>query len=256
MRLAAGLLAGTAALLPGAAEAGAWNQPKGQGQVIVKYEDVRADEGFDPGGAVLPLPAERLDRAARLFAEYGVTDRITIQLKTDWQEGSDAFVDYSGRGLLEIGVSWQAYRDDWTAVSLYAGYADAGEGRNAGYAAPGVGERDWEVRVSAGRSMKSDRRWAPRDSFVEVQAARRMRDGLPDEVRVDLTAGARYGDWLLLGQAFGGATDDDGARWVTVETSVVRDFGDWSVQAGWRDTAWGQETAIVRGPMVALWRRF
>lgn len=255
MRLAC-LLAGAAALAPGLAEAGAWNQPKGQGQVIIKYEDVRGDEGFDPDGVVLPLLGERLDRAARLFAEYGLTDTLTLQVKTDWQQGRDAFIDYEGRGLLEIGVSWQAWRDDWNAVSLYAGYADAGEGRNAGYAAPGVGERDWEVRVSAGRSIQSNRRWAPRDGFVEIQAARRIREGLPDEVRVDLTVGARHGDWLLLAQAFGGATDDDGARWLTVETSLVRDFGAWSLQAGWRDTVWGRETAIVRGPVVALWWKY
>ncbi|MBA3049587.1 MAG: hypothetical protein FP822_08495, partial [Brevundimonas sp.] len=74
-----------------------------------------------------------------MFLEYGLTDRLTVQFKGDWQSGEDAFVEYEGRGPLEIGVTWQAWRDDRTAVSLYAGYADGGEGRNAGYAAPGVG---------------------------------------------------------------------------------------------------------------------
>ena len=84
-----------------------------------------------------------------------------------------------------------------------------------------------------------------------------MRQGLPDEVRVDLTAGARVGeDWMVLAQAFGGQADEGGARWLSVETSVVRDFGDWSVQAGWRQTVAGRETPEASGPVIALWRRF
>ncbi|MFN7127553.1 MAG: hypothetical protein ACK4OJ_00690 [Brevundimonas sp.] len=218
---------------------------------------MRAEEGFDPAGERRPLEVDRTDRTAGLFAEYGLTDRLTLQLKADWQRGEDAFVDYEGRGPIEVGATWQVWRDDHNAVSLYGGYARAGQGRNAGYAAPGVGEHDWEARLSVGRSLGSvGGRWGMDRSFVEVQAARRLRDGLPDETRVDATIGGRIGqDWLVMGQAFGGAADG-GARWLSVETSVTRDFGDWSVQAGWRQTVAGRETAIVQGPVVAIWRRF
>jgi hypothetical protein len=246
--------------------AGAWTQPKGKGQVIVKYEDMRADHGFDPDGDRVDLPQERRDMSAGVFAEYGLTDRLTLQFKGDWQDGEDAFYDYEGRGPLEIGVTWQAWRDDTTAVSLYGGYASAGDGRNAGYAAPGVGDSDWEGRVSVGRSFggtlgAKSSRWGPDRSFIEIQAARRMRDGLPDESRLDLTVGGHFGErWMVLAQAYGGAADDvgglDGARWLSVETSVVRRFGDWSLQAGWRQTAAGRETPVARGPVLALWRRF
>jgi hypothetical protein len=245
------------------ARAGAWTQPKGKGQVIVKYEDMRADEAFDPGGDRVDLLRERRDSSAGVFAEYGVTDRLTVQFKGDWQDGADQFVDYEGRGPLEIGLTWQVWRDERTAVSLYGGYASAGEGRNAGYAAPGVGDHDFEARVSVGRSFGGALvRWGPDRSFVELQAARRMRDGLPDETRVDFTVGGHFGeDWMVLAQAFGGAADDDGAggdgaRWLSVETSVVRRLGDWSLQAGWRQTAAGRETPISGGPVVAVWRRF
>ncbi|MBU4136350.1 MAG: hypothetical protein KJ690_08040, partial [Alphaproteobacteria bacterium] len=181
----------------------------------------------------------------------------TVQFKGDWQSGEDAFVEYEGRGPLEIGVTWQAWRDDRTAVSLYAGYADGGEGRNAGYAAPGVGDSDWEVRTSVGRSFGGAGRWGPSGSFVDIQAARRMREGLPDETRIDATAGAHLGDdWMVLAQAFGGQTDDGGPRWLSVETSIVRDMGDWSLQAGWRHTVAGRETPEGGGPVIALWRRF
>lgn len=214
-----------------------------------------ADQGFDPSGDLRPLPEDRRDTAASALVEYGLTDRLTLKLKGEWQSGEDAFVDYDGRGPIEVGAVWQAWRDDWSAVSLSAAYADGGEGRNAGYAAPGQGDSDWEIRASAGRSFEAQT-WMPR-SFVEIQAARRWRSGLPDEVRIDATTGLHLGeDWMVLGQAYGGLTDGDGARWLSVETSVVRDFGDWSVQAGWRQAVAGRETPESGGPVIALWRRF
>ena len=255
----AGLLAAIALLACAEpAVAGPWTQAKGHGQFIVKYEDMRADRGFDPDGDIANLPAERRDTALGVFAEYGVSDRLTLQFKGDWQSGEDAFVDYEGRGPVEIGLTWQVWRDDRTAVSLYGGYSVGGEGRNAGYAAPGEGEQDWELRAAVGRSFGGlEARWAPSGTFIDLQLARRMRQGLPDETRFDATAGARFGsDWMLLGQAFGGQADEGGPRWLSVEASVVRDFGDWSVQAGWRQAVAGRETPESGGPIVALWRRF
>lgn len=260
MRRAASIaLAAVALTSASAADAGAWTLPRDKGQVIVKYEDMRSDRGFNPNGDRVDLPAERRDRSVGVFAEYGLTDRLTLQFKGDWQDGEDAFVDYDGRGPVEIGVTWQAWRDDRSAISLYGGYASAGDGRNAGYAAPGVGEGDWEVRASAGRSFGESRigRWGPDRSFVEVQVARRLRDGLPDEIRTDVTLGGHFGDdWMVLSQAFGGVADGDDARWLSVETSVVRRIGGWSLQAGWRQTVAGREIPLARGAVIAVWRRF
>ena len=259
MRSAAGLLVGLAALATaGASHAGPWAQPQGRGQVILKYEDMQADRGFDMDGSLADLPAARRDTALGLFAEYGLTDRLTLQFKGDWQSGEDAFVDYEGRGPVEIGATWQVWRNDDTAISLYGGYAAGGEGRNAGYAAPGQGDSDWEARASIGRSFGGwSGVWAPDGGFVELQAARRMRDGLPDETRIDATIGAHFGaDWMVLGQAYGGQADDGGPRWLSVEASLVRDLGDWSLQAGWRQAVAGRETPESGGPVIALWRRF
>ena len=258
MTRAGGLLTGLViAALATPALASAWNQPKGRGQVIFKLEDMTAARGFDPDGVLADLPGDRRDTALGAFVEYGLTDRLTVRFKGDWQSGEDAFVDFEGRGPLELGVSWQAWRNESAAFSLYAGYATAGEGRNAGYAAPGEGDQDWEVRASLGKSF--ERGWGPIPprTFVEIQGARRMRQGLPDEARVDVTYGAHLGDdWMILAQAFGGQTDGGAAQWLSVEASVVREFGDWSLQAGWRQTVTGRETPEAGGPVVALWRRF
>lgn len=263
MRPAGGLIVGLgaligAAMMAGGCEAGAWPQKKGEGQAIFKYEAMTARRGFDPSGVLVDLPAEQTDLSLGVFAEYGLTDRLTLQFKGDWQSGEDAYFDYEGRGPLEVGLTWAAWRDDRTSVSLYAGYADSGEGRNAAYAPPGVGGGDWEVRASVGRSFGPGKgRWAPSGTFVELQTARRFRTGLADEVRIDATLGAHYGeDWMVLSQVFAGQTDKGGARWASLETSVVRRFGDWRVQAGWRQAVAGREVPESGGPVVALWRRF
>lgn len=55
MKPAGGLvLALLAAAAATAAEAGAWPQPKGKGQVILKFEDMGADDGFGPSGELAP----------------------------------------------------------------------------------------------------------------------------------------------------------------------------------------------------------
>ena len=255
MRAVGGLLIIAGLASASSAVAGAWSLPKGQGQAILKYEDMRADQAFGPVGGRFDLPVERRDRSASLLVEYGLTERLTLQMKGEWQQGRDAYVDFDGRGPLEIGARWQAYRDDDNVVAVYAGYAQGGAGRNAGYAAPGAGDSDWEVRLLGGRS------WVQPRTFVEAQLARRWRQGLPDEVRIDLTAGAHLGEnWMLMGQAFGGVTDKtpDGASagWLSFEGSAVRHFGDWSVQAGWRHAVAGHETVVSCGPIIGLWRRF
>ena len=59
-----------------------------------------------------------------------------------------------------------------------------------------------------------------------------------------------------MAQGFGGATDGEGARWLSVEVSAVRHFGAWSIQGGWRQAVAGRETPVARGPIISVWRRF
>ena len=107
----AGIVSGLViAGLAGPATAGAWVQPKGEGQIIAKIERMRADEAFGPDGQVAAMDGPREDRVAGVFAEYGLTDRLTVQFKGDWQSGRDPYVDYKGRGPVEIGLTWQALR--------------------------------------------------------------------------------------------------------------------------------------------------
>jgi hypothetical protein len=242
------------ALSPRSAWAGAWPMKDGEGLVILKYEDQKADQGFDPDGVQVAIDPRR-DESLSLYGEYGLTGRLTLQAKAGVTRGHDRFVAYDGRGPLELGLRYAVLRTERSVVSLYLGAGQAGVGRNAGYAAPGAGDADLEARLLAG----SSRAWRGRPLFGEIQVARLRRSGLADETRLDATIGLRPAKpWLLLAQAYAGQADSRPvrSRWLKTEVSVVRDLGPWSLQAGWRQAVAGRETPADRGAVLAAWRRF
>lgn len=238
---------------PVVALAGAWPVEKGRTLAIGKYERSTADQGFDPDGVLVDI-GHRRDETLSMFVEHGVTPRLTLQAKAGVTRGHDQWVKYSGRGPIEAGLRWTVRQDDRSALAVYIGAGEAGAGRNAGYASPGQGSLDLEARVLYGRSGV----WKGREVYVDLQAARLKRQGLADETRIDTALGLRPArNWLLLAQTYGGQADRNTlkARWLKGEISVVRSLGSWSIQAGWRDTLSGRETARDRGVVLALWRR-
>ena len=240
-------------LAAGAARAGAWPTEPGRTQAILKYERTTADQGYDPDANRVAIDPRR-DETLSVFVERGLTDRLTLQAKAGVTRGHDRWVSYSGRGPLEAGIRWTVRRDPRSSLAVYLGAGEAGVGRNAGYAAPGRGSLDLEARVLYGRSAF----WRGREVFVDLQAARLKRQGLADETRIDATLGFRPSKaWLLLAQTYAGQADraDIDARWIKSEVSVVRAFGVWSVQGGWRDTVSGREIARDQGVVLAVWRR-
>lgn len=237
----------------GAARAGAWPTDKGRTQVIAKYERSTANKGYGLDAQQVSIP-DRRDESLSVFVEHGLTSRLTLQAKAGVTRGKDPWVDYSGRGPVEVGLRWTARRTDRSVLGIYLGAGEAGSGRNAGYAAPGEGSLDLEARVLYGRSGV----WRGRKVYVDLQAARLKRRGLADETRFDATLGIKPTDrWEVLAQTYSGRADrgPTNARWLKTELSVVRAFGDWSAQVGWRDTISGRETARDRGVVLAVWRR-
>ncbi|MFZ5670589.1 MAG: hypothetical protein ACOY4K_13950 [Pseudomonadota bacterium] len=235
------------------ARAGAWPLEPGETLAIVKYERSTADQAFDADGLLAPMPA-REDEQVSLYVERGLTGRLTLQARAGWTQGADPFVAYEGRGPVELGLRYAVWEGERSVASLYLGGALAGEGRNAGYAAPGAGEGDLEARLLLGRSFD----WRGRPAFAEAQLARLERSGLPDETRLDLALGSEPGvDWLLLTQVFAGRAETaSGPRWVKLEVSAVRRLGAWRLQAGWRAPLAGRSSPAESGPVVGLWRRF
>jgi hypothetical protein len=253
LRLRLGLLL---AFAPALAHAGAWPMPKGEGQVITRYERQTADEAFDAEGQLVLIPA-RYDEAATAFVEYGLTNRLTLQGKLGFARGEDAFGGYEGASPAELGVRWTVLRDQRTALSVYAGVIAPGEGENAVYVSRVRSDGEVEARVLFGRSG----RWRGRPVFADVQAARLWRVSAPDETRLDATIGVDVTrDWLVLVQGYGGVVDGAEAElrpgWLNAEVSLVRRFGSVRVQAGWREAVLGRESTRGSGPVVGLWKRF
>lgn len=177
---------------------------------------------------------------------------MTLQGKLAWSRGEEAGVGYEGRGPAELGLRIAVIDTGRTVVSVYGGAVIAGDGRNVGYAPPGEGGVDYELRLLAGRSFTV----RGRQAFAEAQVARLQRADLFDETRLDLTVGyAPSPRWLLLAQTYGGVTDAEPA-WLKLEASAVGRYGDWSLQAGWRASVAGRAGPVEDGPVIALWRRF
>jgi hypothetical protein len=231
--------------------------PKGEGQVITRYERQTAEESFDAQGRSTPIPP-RWDESAIAFMEYGLTPKLTLQAKAGYVRGADAFTGYEGATPAELGLRWAALKRGRMVVSVYGGAISPGEGENAVYVSRKRSDGELEARVLAGWSG----RWRGRNVFIDAQAARMWRFGADDEIRFDTTAGVEITrDWLFLTQSYAGETDgaDDGLRpgWVNGETSVVRRFtGGWRGQLGYRWAASGRETTIGSGPVLAVWRSF
>ena len=227
----------------------------GKTQAIFKYESETADEAFDLNGIVVPI-APQDEESLSLFVEHGLTSRVTLQGKLGWTRGSGPFNEFDGRGPIDLGGRYAQLKGRRTVVSLYAGVTFPGEGRNAAYYSdPGAGEMDVELRLLAGRSGTFWRRHL----FGEVQLARIAREGLPDETRVESTIGWHpMKNWLLMSQTYAGRAEALPTQplWLKSEVSVVRDIGDWRLQAGWRSSSLGVESPVSHGPVLAVWKTF
>jgi hypothetical protein len=234
--------------------AGAWPVARGQTQMIAKYEQQSADQGFDADGRIVDLDHRR-DQSVSIFVERGLTDRLTVQAKAGLTRGHDRFIRYDGRGPVELGLRYAVVKAPRTVAAIYLGAAEAGAGRNAGYAAPGQGKVDLEARVLLGRSAMTRHG----EIFADLQLARLHRSGLAEETRLDATLGLRPTRTLLLmAQTYAGQADSRPlkARWAKAELSVVRRFADWSVQAGWRQTMAGRGVPRDSGLVIGVWRNF
>lgn len=252
-----GLAVGAALALAGSpAWAGAWPMAPGVTQAILKYEDGRASDGFDADGSRVAIP-HVADDDLSVFVERGLTSRLTLQGQVGATRGDDGYVENEGRGPISLCLRYTflVQAQGRQVFSLYVGGTAPGVGRNADYAHPDQGRADGEVRLLYGRSALV----FGREGYVDVEAARLFRSDLADETHVDLTVGyeARR-NWLVLLQSYAGEADTRpvSARWLKLEAGVVRRFGSWRVQGGWRSTAFGRDVPVEGGPVVALWKTF
>ncbi|OYW78389.1 MAG: hypothetical protein B7Z26_09875, partial [Asticcacaulis sp. 32-58-5] len=216
--------------------AGAWPQESGKGQVIIKLEPASADKGYDSNGNKASL-GKWGTRNISVYSDYGLTDRITVYAKADYQDFKTDSTSYSGLGSVEVGGRVTLAKTDTAIIAVGAGVEGLGKGRRSDFDQATSKGTDTELRAYGGKSFKL----AGKDAFVDVQMAKRWREKEADQVRVDATIGIKPDPkWMVMTQIYAGQTDKEAwgrAKWTNAEVSVVRHLGakqDISVQLGAR----------------------
>ncbi len=246
-------------VFPAAAEASAWPQATGDTQIIISYEPGNADKGFDANGdKSLSLDKWKTNEAS-LYVDHGVSERLTLTAKVNYRDYTTDSGRFSGLSSIEAGGRWTVKRTDDFVFALGASAEGLGKGRRTDFDLSTKGGTDYDLRAYAGKSF----RFMGKPAFIDLQAARHLRQYEASQWRVDATLGLKPSPkWMVMAQVFAGRTDKESwghAAWTNTELSVVRRFGPQqktSVQLGLRQTTAGRNVPAVKAVVVSLWKTF
>lgn len=202
MRLGTLSLTLSMAALAGTAQASAWPQPEGGGQVIISGAYNRLNvQGFDNLGR--PSGTGTLQQfALQPYWEHGLTQRWTLgfspRLQAAWMD--QGAIRGSGYGLTEAAffARYALWRGEGQAFSIQGGVFTPGFSSSA---MPRVGERFASTEIRAAYGI--GREIGGLNVFASLQAAYRLRFGSnADEIRLDATVGARpFENWMVFVQS-------------------------------------------------------
>jgi hypothetical protein len=247
-------------LLPSWACAAAWPQAPGQTQWIVSYEPSSADRQFDGHGKADIALGTWNQTNLSLYADHGVNAHFDITAKINFQDYRTVSTRFSGLGSIEVGGRWTVHKGDDFVFALGASVDGLGKGRRSDFDLPVTKSgTDYDFRAYFGKSFKL----GGGDAFVNIEAARHLRQYDADQWRIDSTLGLKPSPhWMFLAQSFAGQTDKlagSQARWNNVELSVVRSFGphqETSLQLGVRQTVSGRNVPKANAVVLGLWKTF
>lgn len=234
--------------------------PKGEGLIISTAMYDRATSWFDDDSERLQGGDYRKIESA-VFAEYGLTERITLVGRIAWQDVTrvDSGIVDSARGLAssEAGLRYTAWRTDRAVVSVQGVVLLPGEAENIADLPLGDGGFGSELRFLGGIAARDD-------VFLDAQFAYRWRETPdPNEVRLDLTAGWRpRPELLLMAQSFSTWSTGDlapGRRDYAqhkLQLSAAWEFERGTLQAGLVVTPAGRNAIAEEAVMLSWWRRF
>lgn len=212
------------------ADAGAWTRTAGEGFTSQSVRYFRTDEGS--GDAP---PFEQL--GVSLYAEYGVTDWLTVGLDLDQtQRLDDAGMNAPGgriggfaRARLWIGEKGDVISAEFGASTPIAGIAIP--------AAPGGDDADeYRLRLQYGHGFQSEygNGWAE-----AAFSLAHLTGGRADEAKLDLTVGVRPNEnWITFGQLFV-------TRSLRNEAFAAPDFDITKVKFSAGRKIWGERTLII-----------
>ncbi|BDA82697.1 hypothetical protein Sa4125_02390 [Aureimonas sp. SA4125] len=250
-----------AAMLPAKAVAGAWTLPEGFGQVIVSGYWGEAMEAYGSDGEAEAIPLFQ-KAEINLYAEYGVTDRLTAILRSEaktYASEEAPSLDAARFGLTGGGARLLVWEGESVVLSAeIVGRVATPFDRRARAEERG-GEVD--LRLMAGQNFQIGS-WS---AYADIQGAYRIGiEGRADAFVMDLSLGVRpQPRLLLLAQSFNAlALSREGAPVAEptehkLQLSAVYDISPrLSLQAGGVATVAGRDALRETALLTAVWLRF
>lgn len=245
----------------GGAQAAAWTQQQGQGQLIADVYHTNSKQGFNAAGNTVPITGYKKTEV-NIYAEYGISDRFTSFFQTGLQSVDVKGVDSSdGLGYSEMGGRYKLFGPEGGAVSVQGSVRVPGRKGVKGPAQVGNSDTQFDLRAMWGQSFKL----AGRDGFFNIEGGYRLRNGAPpNETHIDLTLGYRpVPKLLVLAQSFTTASDGAGTgvftkyHYTNLKLGAAVDVtDDWTLQAAWVGTVDGKNALRERGFNLGAWRKF
>ena len=248
------------------AYAGAWNPPKGDGQIILTSLWSGGKSNFDAKGNQQPI-TDFSKTESRLFLEHGLADRWALTGNAAFQtlsyNGPQNQFTFNDFDQTELGLRYQIARREGFAVSAQLSYIlDGGPADNI---LDIGGDRDLaELRGLWGQSFETERYG---DVFFDAQIAARLETGgRYHSTHGDLTVGWKPHDkWLIMLQSYNAFIEPESALGFTVEAkqrlklnpSVTYQYSKrQSVQLGYITTWHGRGIVKEEGLSLGFWWRY
>jgi hypothetical protein len=241
------------------AQAGAWTEPAGHAQFILGTTYSNAGTSYDSAGAA-KLPASFQKSWSSIWAEYGVTNNLTLILSPEyaWARTRDAAgFESRARDFAYGGGLRYRLLSKFGTLSLQATVKSAGA-FDMSVAVGGKSGQQAELRLLYGTNFKIGRF----TGFADFEAGERWVAGArPNETPIDITVGlhlTRRG--MVMFQSFNVIAGGDARfpysyyRSHKLELSWVSELGHGiSVQSGVYFSPAGQNALDEKGAQLSLW---
>lgn len=246
---------------PRAAQAGAWTLPAGQTQIITSVTASNANATYDNSGTAVPSAFQKL--LGEVYAEHGVTDRITLILAPEFALAK--VLSPTGKlerasGFAIKGGARYRITNSFGVLSVEASYKNAGA-FDMSVSHNNDSGREIELRLLYGTNF----RLFHRNGYFDIEAGERWIAGArPNETPIDLTLGFKFSPrYQLLAQSFNIIAGGDAKPPYTyyrshkLELSVLeRLWGRVYLQTGGYYAPAGQNALVERGAISSVWVYF
>jgi hypothetical protein len=252
------ILAFSALLAAAGAEAGAWLEPAGQGQIILGGTFADSLRAYDMNGRLAPVASyKKFELTA--YMEYGATEAITLIAAPSVLDfrARPPGESYAGMGVLEAGGRVKLYEIEETIFSAQASLREATNRRSRIFLDTGHGLQA-DVRLLIGRTFTI----LGFPAFSSLEIGYRSPGGFGHEIRAEATLGVRPAEKVLVVlQTFNISAVHMAPLYPTrsnkIALSAVYDVTQSiSVQLGGIIALPGVNTTTERGIIGALWYRF